>query len=210
MHKPLIKVCGITRVEDALAALELGVDYLGVNIWEKTPRYAPPEVVSQLLGSIPRGKRVLVTVNPALKDLEPYLGSFDFFQLHFAHDTPMQTIQAWAQRIGRERLWLVPKCPPQTTFPEAFFSEADTFLVDAYKKDAFGGTGHTADWGRFSTLKASHPEKQWILAGGLSPENIRDALTGSGANFVDINSGIETAPGIKDCAKLKALIDKSV
>ena len=82
---------------------------------------------------------------------------------------------------------------------------AEAFLIDAFAEDAYGGTGHTADWSRFADLKERFPEKKWILAGGLSPDNALDAIAATGADRIDANSGVESAPGIKDPEKIKAL-----
>ncbi len=205
--KLTVKVCGITREKDARTALALGVDYIGLNVWAHTPRCVSLEVVNTLLPVIPRGKRVLVDVSPSVDSLARFAGDFDFFQIHFSHDTPVEVVTSWQTTVGRERLWLAPKCPPEIEIPSWLLDCADTFLVDGFKKDAFGGTGQTADWERFSQLKESHPNKQWILAGGLSPDNILSALFASKTNFVDLNSGVESAPGIKCAEKLQRLFD---
>ena len=75
---------------------------------------------------------------------------------------------------------------------------ADTILIDTFVEDQFGGTGKVGDWSRFNTLKERYPKTNWILAGGLSPSNVPDALVSTDADHLDINSGVETAPGIKD------------
>ena len=76
------------------------------------------------------------------------------------------------------------------------------FLVDTFHAGGFGGSGLTGDWGKFARIKAAQPDHVWILAGGLNPENITEALRASGTKFVDVNSGVESAPGVKDEAKL--------
>jgi phosphoribosylanthranilate isomerase len=83
---------------------------------------------------------------------------------------------------------------------------AKFLLVDTFHAAGFGGSGQTGDWGKFARLQAAHRENFWILAGGLNPENIGDALRASGARFVDVNSGVEAAPGVKDEAKLKRFV----
>ena len=80
---------------------------------------------------------------------------------------------------------------------------AKHFLLDTFHADSFGGTGQIGDWPKFARHRQVHPEKTWILAGGLNAENIGDAVRASGARFVDVNSGVESAPGVKDHAKLK-------
>jgi phosphoribosylanthranilate isomerase len=80
------------------------------------------------------------------------------------------------------------------------------FLLDTFHAEKFGGTGVTGDWGKFSRHQQTHPDKTWILSGGLNPANIGEALRASGARWVDVNSGVESAPGVKDHAKLKNFI----
>ena len=75
-----------------------------------------------------------------------------------------------------------------------------------YHAGGFGGSGQTGDWTGFARMQTEHPDHTWILAGGLNPENIGAALTASGARFVDVNSGVERTPGVKDEAKLKAFV----
>ncbi|MDB4385670.1 phosphoribosylanthranilate isomerase, partial [Opitutaceae bacterium] len=79
-------------------------------------------------------------------------------------------------------------------------------LVDTYSADKFGGTGKTGNWNEFQALGELSTNHTWILSGGLLPENVADALAASGARFLDINSGVEAAPGIKDHAKMNAII----
>lgn len=201
-----VKVCGITREQDAQDALTLHADFIGLNLWPQTPRCVAEDQLPSLFSVIPQARRVMVDVCPALEKLKAHADHFAFFQIHFPFDTTEETIHAWADVVGAHRLWLAPKCPPNTPFPQKLLDIAQTFLIDAYKKDAFGGTGHTANWERFVELRTQHSDKQWILAGGLSPKNIEQAVTQSQTDFVDINSGVESAPGIKDRAKLHRLM----
>ena len=89
------------------------------------------------------------------------------------------------------------------TFPEDILDYADTILIDTFVKDQFGGTGKLGDWARFNALKEAYPQTNWVLAGGLSPSNLLQALASTAASHLDINSGVETAPGIKDEVKLR-------
>jgi phosphoribosylanthranilate isomerase len=82
---------------------------------------------------------------------------------------------------------------------------AQTLLVDTFQKGTYGGSGRTGDWPHFKALRETHPHHHWVLSGGLRPENIRAALQATGAEMVDINSGIEDSPGVKDAVKLDLL-----
>lgn len=198
-----VKVCGMTDPHEAEGALRLGVDYLGLNLWPKTPRCVPQHALPSLKEIIPWDKRVYVDVAPEPEKLAALKEDFAAFQIHFPWDTPSSRVAAWMNLVGQERLWLAPKCPPEIPFPEVWLDYASHLLLDAYRKDAFGGTGHTANWEQFRALKHKHPHKRWILAGGLSPENLAEAVARSSTEFVDLNSGIETAPGRKDLSRLR-------
>jgi phosphoribosylanthranilate isomerase len=205
-----IKVCGITRPEDAQRALALGADYIGVIVYAKSPRRVALEAVSELLEAIPPGKRVLVDVSTPTDQLETYrdLG-FDHYQIHFDLEVSIATVAAWAGLAGPGGLWLAPRIPPsEAYFPQVLMEFADTILCDSYSKSAFGGTGHTGDWQRFSDWTLLYQHKNWILAGGLHPGNIREALRVTGADIVDVNSGVESAPGLKDGERLKRFFEE--
>lgn len=201
-----VKICGITRVEDGLRALGLGADYLGMIRYPKSPRAISPALARELCNTFPPGKRVFVDVNTGTDELEDFADlGFDSFQIHCDYDTSLVTVAAWAGIVGREQLWIAPKWPPGEPFPEAVLEFCDTVLVDAYARDQHGGTGRTADWGRFAEVANRFPERRFILAGGLSPANVTDAVAASGARSIDVNSGIESAPGVKDHALLREL-----
>jgi phosphoribosylanthranilate isomerase len=204
-----LKVCGLTSAGDAAAAARAGADYLGFILWPKSPRFLALEAWKKLAPDLPSGpKRVAVMVEPGVAELSAAVAAgFDFVQIHFSHTVPPAAVAEWPESTGRGRLWLAPKLPPETDVAAAWLPLADTFLLDTFHAgaSAFGGTGRTGDWAKFARHRAAHPEKTWILAGGLSPENVAAALAASGARFVDVNSGVESSPGVKDHAKLAAL-----
>lgn len=201
------KVCGIRRVEDARLAAELGADFLGFILYPKSPRYLALGDYAELAQALPRGpKRVAVMVEPSLDDLEwAQEAGFDFFQIHARHDLPLATLLGWSDAVGPANLWLAPKLPPGASFPEAWLPLADTLLVDTFHAEGFGGSGRTGDWAGFARLAETNPGKRWILAGGLSPDNVASAIAASCARFIDVNSGVETEPGVKSPEKLRAL-----
>lgn len=201
------KVCGLKRAEDARLAAELGADFLGFIFYPKSPRYLAFEAYDALSASLPRGpRRVAVMVEPGLDELAWAKGlRFDQFQIHARHDAPEEAVRAWSEAVGAEKLWLAPKLPPGESFPNAWLPFAGSFLVDTFHAEGFGGSGRTGDWSGFSALARAHPEKRWILAGGLGPENVVEGIAQSGARFVDVNSGVETHPGAKSPEKLRAL-----
>ena len=195
------------RAEDAALAAELGAGHLGFILYPKSPRFLSPDDYTLLAPGLPQGPlRVAVMVEPSAAELEAARkAGFDRFQIHARHDLPVETVRTWSEAVGAVKFWLAPKRPPGAPFPAAWLPFAETFLVDTYHAAGFGGSGQTGDWLGFAGLAASHQGKRWILAGGLGPENIADALRQSGTRFVDVNSGVEDAPGVKSEAKLRAL-----
>ena len=202
-----IKVCGLTSLVDAEFADKCGVDCLGFILYPKSPRYVSLETFRAMAKRLPERKKVAVSVEPTVAELAEFQkAGFDFFQIHFRHDLPVATVVAWSKTVGGDKLWLAPKLPPESDVPAALLPLAKFFLLDTFHADKFGGTGATGDWAKFARHQAAHPEKTWILSGGLNPDNIGDALKQSGAKFVDVNSGVESAPGVKDQEKLKRFV----
>jgi phosphoribosylanthranilate isomerase len=200
-----IKVCGLTSLVDAEAAGGCGADYLGFNLYAKSPRHVSLAQFRSMAGRLPGRHKVAVDVEPAADALLAMRDAgFDRFQVHFRHDMPLRAIEAWSKAVGVGKLWLAPKLPPGVDVPEAWLGLTQCILMDTFDSTLFGGTGRTGDWPKFRRHRECNPETTWILSGGLSPENAGEALAGTGARFVDVNSGVESAPGVKDHARLKA------
>lgn len=202
-----LKVCGLTRAEDAVAAAGVGADCLGFIFYPKSPRCVTLEQFKALRPGLPAGVRnVAVMVEPGLAELTGALqAGFDAFQIHFKTGTPLAQLREWSEIVGPARLWLAPRLPPEADVSPWLLPLADTFLLDTFHAEKFGGTGETGDWAKFQRHQAAYPGKTWILSGGLTPANIAEAIRASGAKFVDVNSGVESAPGVKDHMKLQAL-----
>lgn len=201
-----LKICGITRAEDATAAAEIGADWLGFIFYPPSPRNLSREQYVALQAKLPPVKRAAVCVEPSAADLAGLAAlGFDAFQVHFTHTAPTQQIAAWAETVGINRLWLAPKLPPGEDVKHDWLPFTQTILLDTFHADKFGGTGQTGDWAKFKRHAAAHPGKTWILSGGLNPENIASAIASAGTRFVDVSSGVESAPGKKDAASLEML-----
>ncbi len=202
-----LKVCGITSLVDAAAADAVGADFLGFIFYPTSPRNVPPAQYHAMRDRLPPRKKVAVLVEPAPADLARQLDlGFDFYQIHFNPQTPVAVIRSWAEQVGPARLWLAPRLPPAVDIYPELLPLADTFLMDTFHPDKMGGTGVAGDWAKFKRYREAHPAKQWILSGGLNAQNIAEAVTATGAKFVDVNSGVEQAPGIKSPAKLQAFV----
>jgi len=198
------KVCGLTSLVDAGAVDARGADYLGFNFYPKSPRYISLETYHSMSPHLPHKPRVAVAVEPTPEELARLKGEgFDFFQFHFPTTTPLARIEAWASAVTPEKLWLAPRVPPGEQIEPALFALAGTFLFDTYHAGTYGGTGQAGDWQAFARLQNEHPRQTWILAGGLTAENIAAALGVTNARVVDVNSGIESVPGIKSAEKLQ-------
>jgi phosphoribosylanthranilate isomerase len=205
--RPRVKICGLTRPEDARLARELGADYFGVVLYAKSPRYVEGKALEAIISAIPRGQRVAVDVSPEVGVLaKRRTQGFDLFQVHYdPREITPATLKGWTSEVGRAHLWLAPRLPPGEDFPASAFKAAQTLLLDTYQKGTFGGSGRTGDWSHFKSLAKAHPKHRWVLSGGLRPENVRAALQATAAKIIDVNSGIESAPGIKDAVRLDLL-----
>ena len=197
-----IKVCGITRAADAAMLRAYGADFLGVNVWPGSPRCVTAAARPALLREIPVAARVAVTVNPTPAGCRALLTEgFAIVQAHFDPLLKECDPAALAREVGSARLWLAPKLANGAAFPAELLSLSTTFVHDAHAKGAFGGTGKTGDWERFKGLVSAHPGHAWVLAGGLGPTNVASAIQ-AGATFLDLNSGVESAPGLKSAEKM--------
>lgn len=202
-----LKVCGITSLVDADAADAVGADALGFILYPKSPRGITLAQYAAMKDRLPPRKRVAVSVEPTAAELAAQAAAgFHFFQVHFRAETPAHLVGSWAETVGLSRLWLAPKLPPGQDVAAAWLPFAETFLLDTFDAEKFGGTGETGDWPKYCRHRDGHPGKTWILSGGLKPDNVAAAIAATGARFLDVNSGVELSPGVKDPAKLKAFV----
>jgi phosphoribosylanthranilate isomerase len=198
----IIKICGIKTLKDATSAIEAGADMLGFNFYAKSLRYIEKntcaEITSVLQKEYPHIKLVGVFVNSSVDEIKDILQtcSLDFAQLHGDETFEMlnelngKSFKAFRGLIDEK---LVVQSEP-------------AFLLDALVKDSYGGTGIKADWNYANELAKHH---KFLLAGGLTPENVADAVRRVNAWGVDVASGVESSSGVKDEAKMVAFV-KSV
>lgn len=207
MHSELkIKICGLTREKDVDLALSLGADYFGFIIYPKSPRAVSVGRAKELANRVPKGRSVLVDVETSLSDLGRYkdLG-FDNFQIHSGLAILAQKLHLWTEVVGSESLWIAPRLRSNDTLPDIVPKYAKTVLLDTYSPNLIGGTGHVGNWQQFSDLQNQNADIKFILAGGLTPENAQKAVIVTSAKRIDVNSGVEQSPGIKDQDKLTEL-----
>lgn len=199
-----LKICGVTIRDDAERLVSLGVDALGVNFWPKSKRYLAPKDagwLSCLAGKILR-VGVFVNETPELPLSLMSDGLIDAVQLH-GDETPEDA--AVYQEAG------VPffKAIGVKTLDDLSRAEdfrANAILLDAHAPGVYGGTGETFDWNAALDFKTCHPEIPIILAGGITPENAALAASAVHPAALDVASGAELSPGIKDFDKVAALL----
>jgi phosphoribosylanthranilate isomerase len=195
-----LKVCGITSFEDALAAVDSGAEYLGFNFYPKSPRYIAPPSARAIIERLPdKVVGVGVFVNEARpEDVDEILRSSGarIAQLH--GDEPPE----YCAGVGPERVIKALRIGPEFDPRCVLDYPASAVLLDAYDAKLYGGTGKTANW---ALAREAAGLTRIFLAGGLSPENIIEAIRATGPYAVDVNSGVELAPGRKDANKLRRL-----
>ncbi|MCI7568269.1 MAG: phosphoribosylanthranilate isomerase [Desulfovibrio sp.] len=197
----LVKICGLKRAEDVREAVELGVDFCGFIFHPQSPRAIAPARAAELDSGDCR--RVGVFVEQGSEEI---LGVMDAARLDFAQLHGRQSVDC-ALRIGAEKvirvLW-----PERFASVSALQAEIDRhartcawYLLDAGKRG--GGSGRHLDWDSLRELRFPHP---WLLAGGLSAATLPAALQSCRPDGVDLNSGIEVAPGVKDVDRLREAV----
>jgi phosphoribosylanthranilate isomerase len=199
-----LKICGVTTRGDAQRLAALGVEALGVNFWPQSKRYLAPQDAGWLAGLAGDILRVGVFVNEA-PELPLRLireGLLDAVQLH-GDETPEDT--AIYQETGMPFFKAIGVRTPDDLARAADF-HANAILLDAHAPGVYGGTGEIFDWNAALDFKRRHPEIPLILAGGITPENAALAAGTVHPAALDVASGAELAPGIKDFGKVAALL----
>ncbi len=197
-----LKICGVTTAADAEMLARLGVHALGANFFPKSKRYLAPEKAAEVLAPV-QGKilRVGVFVNAPVAQILDLAEAclIDAAQLH--GDEPPEDVIAL-----KNRGIPVIKALPATELHTAPDYPADAILIDTPAGKDYGGTGKTFDWSLATAFKEKYPEAVLLLAGGITPENAAEAITALHPTALDIASGAESSPGIKDEEKVKALV----
>ena len=192
-----VKICGMTRIDDAQCAAAAGVDALGFIFYAKSPRHIEPEAARRIIAGLPPlVDAVGVFVNEEMARVEAVVRGccLQYAQLHGAE--PPDYCRELAARAGCRVLKAIRVGPATTAADIAPYRGAVCgYLLDTLHQDAVGGTGAVFDWALIDRLELDHP---FLLAGGLSVDNIALALAQARPFGVDANSGLERAPGIKD------------
>lgn len=202
---PLVKICGITRREDALVAVKLGANFLGFNFYAESPRYIAPEAAKAIISKLPDSvSAVGVFVNETVENIS-----------RISRETGLHAVQLHGDEDAAFIARLRSQCPidvikavrlrPNVEIDHRDLAAASALLIDSYSENVYGGSGKTADWTAAYELGVI-AAKPTFLAGGLTPENMADAVRAVRPYAVDVASGVESSPGIKDHAKVAAFI----
>ncbi len=201
-----VKFCGLTRPADVEAAAVAGAAYVGFVFFPKSPRHLAPEQARALALAVPAGiAKVALTVDTDDAGIDAILDSVpvDLLQLH-GRETP-ERVAAVKSRTGLPVMKAVGVAGPEDLAAlDSFTRVADQILVDAKAPKGAalpGGNGIAFDWRLIAGRRWPLP---WMLAGGLTPDNVAEAVRLTGARQVDVSSGVESAPGVKDPARMAA------
>jgi phosphoribosylanthranilate isomerase len=197
-----IKICGVTNVKDAKAAAELGADMIGFNFYPQSPRHIEPEIARQIVETIPRSARsVGVFVDASADDIRSTakIAGIESVQLH--GDFSPETCRELAREFRVIRAFRTEaRFQPEDA---GAFPDCDV-LLDAHHAQLRGGTGVTCDW---SAAQATLPFVRFlILSGGLNAQNVAHAIAAVSPHAVDVCSGVESAPGVKDYRAMEKFI----
>ena len=203
-----VKICGITNLEQAQVIASLGAWALGFICTPSSPRYVETAQIKEIVGSL--GKEiakvgVFVNADPGtIKTLVEETG-LTGVQLH-GEETPKFCQQLKELLASVELIKAIRVKSSQSLFEsQIYFDCVDTLLLDAYQPQIYGGTGKTLNW---DELTKFNPPLPWLLAGGLTPDNIMSALEQLSPDGIDLSSGLERRPGYKDLDKVAQLFEQ--
>jgi phosphoribosylanthranilate isomerase len=200
-----IKICGVTRPEDADLAAELGAWAVGINFWDQSPRSVPLDQAVELGSLLKRRTQVVgVFVNPTLEEVAKAVEDAHLNMVQLHGDEGVQFCSEVARKTGAKVI---------KAFPVA--SSADVHNAEAFRTDYHlfdtaapssirGGTGQRFDWAHMANRQSEIPA---ILAGGINPENAAEAIEVARPFAIDVASGIESGPGVKDAVLMRALFE---
>ncbi len=199
--KPLIKICGITNLEDAKLSVALGADLLGFNFYKPSPRYIEPKMANEIIKGISGDvKSVGVFVNAGLAGIEDVLKKCPLYAAQLHGDETNDECQG-VLSLGVDVIKAL-RINTSADIDNIYRYDVKSVLLDAFREDVYGGSGHVFDWSWLQGKK----DRKIYLAGGVNPDNILAALQVN-TYGIDLCSGVESIPGRKDHEKMMALFD---
>jgi phosphoribosylanthranilate isomerase len=196
----IAKVCGMTRLTDALHAVQHGATAVGFVFWPRSPRYIDPQRAAEIIAELPDTvTSVGVFVNQSVDEIQRIAASAGITAIQLHGDEP----PAYAHALG----WPVWRAITLDHLENLDgWPLSATILLDAHDPVRRGGTGQTIDWMQAAALAA---ERRVVLAGGLTPDNVEAAIDAVHPFGVDVSSGVETAPGVKDFDKVARFLERA-
>ncbi len=196
MSRPRVKICGVTRVEDAELAIELGAEFLGLNFYPASPRCLDLDAARRIADAVgDRARLVGVTVNAGARRIERILPLVELVQFH-GEEGP-EALRPWADRAIK-----VLRPEAEEPEPAARYPDVWGFLLEP-RRPGYGGSGEPWDYASATRPTTDRPV---FLAGGIAPGNVRAAA--AGAWGIDVCSGVESKPGVKDAGLMKRLFSE--
>ncbi len=209
-----VKICGITSPAQGTAIAALGAHSIGFICVRKSPRYVTPEQIKTIASVLPRGvDRVGVFMNTPVGDIVEIVkkSGLTSVQLHGDESVGFcsELRSALREQITTANIELIKAFRIESAAglvnTHSYSVVVDWLLLDAYHPTMGGGTGLTLDWAMLGEFRPTVP---WLLAGGLNPDNVRDALQTIAPQGIDLSSGVERSPGDKDCGKVARLFEQ--
>jgi phosphoribosylanthranilate isomerase len=202
MMRTRVKICGITRVEDAVCAVQNGADAIGLVFYGPSPRNVNAAQAAEIIQHIPAFVSIVgLFVNAEVNEIKALLSrvKLDLLQFH-GDETPGECEQFGVPYIKAIRV------RPETNLVQCAddYAHAKALLLDTYTEGVVGGTGHVFDW----QLIPKALTKPIILAGGLNPQNVAQAIAQVKPFAVDVSGGVEAAKGVKDASKIAAFMQQ--
>jgi phosphoribosylanthranilate isomerase len=195
-----VKICGITRPEDAALAVELGAWAIGFVFWPASPRFVSPSAAAAIAAAVPEGvERVGVFVNQPVDHIRATASevNLSIVQLH-GHESAAECLE-----VGRPVIKAVGLSGSADEARALAMPPAVTVLLDAHDPARFGGTGRAIDWASAARIARARPV---VLSGGLRIENVAEAIATTRPYAIDVSSGVEARPGIKAPDRLRAFM----
>jgi len=196
-----LKVCGVTRLTDAMHAVNHGATAVGFVFWPRSPRFVTPDAAADIVAALPSTVMAVgVFVNEPVDAINAVAGQVRLSAVQLHGDEPPAYAAALAWPVLRSVTVDGARAACDAWTPET------TLLVDAADPERRGGTGVTVDWLQAARLAR---ERRIVLAGGLTPDNVGEAIEAVHPYGVDVSSGVEEAPGVKDLNKVKRFLERA-
>ncbi|MEM7581293.1 MAG: phosphoribosylanthranilate isomerase [Cyanobacteria bacterium P01_A01_bin.80] len=203
-----VKICGITKPTQGKTIASLGATALGFICVRASPRYVTPEQIKAVIDQLPQQiDKIGVFANSSEQEIAQTFAETGLTGVQLHGDESLKFCQQLRESLPNVEIIKALRIKNADDFDKAktYTKYVDTLLLDAYHPQQLGGTGKTLNW---DTLQEFSPDCPWFLAGGLTPQNVLEALNKVKPSGIDLSSGVETAPGDKDLDKVRDLFEK--